>query len=188
MLKIFAIFVISFFLIFQDSFGSTDSKGGMPQLDPSSFGSQVFWLLLIFSVLFTLINFSFLPKLMSIRDDRTNLIKKNLEIADENNNEIDRINEIINLKLQDTQNECQTIIKTQQLKQTKYFNEEIEKQLNQFEKKEKEIFEDLEESIKDIESNISDYSKDLSNSIYFKILNEKKDLSTSEFNNITGLL
>lgn len=182
------VFIISFFLIFQNSYGLTDSKGGMPQLDPSSFESQIFWLFIIFSVLFILINFFFLPELKIVRNERTNLIKENLEVADKNNNEIDKINEIINLKLQEAEHDCQKIIKIQQLKQTKYFNQELEKQLNEFENKENKILKDLEKSIEDIEKNIGVYAKNLSNSIYFKILNEKKDLSKSELDSMKGLL
>ena len=42
---------------------SAEGKGGMPQLNPESFSSQLFWLLIFFTFLFFIVNSIFIPKI-----------------------------------------------------------------------------------------------------------------------------
>ena len=47
---------------------------GMPQLDPTYWASQAFWLILVFSVLYVSIAKFYLPKIKKNLDDRENKI------------------------------------------------------------------------------------------------------------------
>ena len=53
----------------------------MPQLDPTYWASQAFWLILIFSVLYLSIAKFYLPKIKRNLDDRDNKIKDDLDEA-----------------------------------------------------------------------------------------------------------
>ena len=54
---------------------------GMPQLDPTYWASQAFWLILVFSVLYISIAQFYLPKIKKNLDDRENKIKEDLDEA-----------------------------------------------------------------------------------------------------------
>ena len=57
------------------------AEAGMPQLDPTYWASQAFWLILIFSVLYLSIAKFYLPKIKRNLDDRDNKIKDDLDEA-----------------------------------------------------------------------------------------------------------
>ena len=54
---------------------------GMPQLDPTYWLSQAFWLILVFSILYVSISKFYLPKIKDNLDNRENKIKEDLENA-----------------------------------------------------------------------------------------------------------
>ena len=57
------------------------AEAGMPQLDPTYWASQAFWLILIFTVLYISISKFYLPKIKDNLDNRENKIKEDLENA-----------------------------------------------------------------------------------------------------------
>ena len=57
------------------------AEAGMPQLDPTYWASQAFWLILVFSVLYISIAKFYLPKIKKNLDDRDNKIKEDLDEA-----------------------------------------------------------------------------------------------------------
>jgi F-type H+-transporting ATPase subunit b len=62
--------------------GIGHSAGGLPQFDPTWFASQVFWLLVMFSVLYAVFARRSLPALSSIIENRKNHIQADLELAE----------------------------------------------------------------------------------------------------------
>ena len=61
-------------LFFSNNALGAEGQGGMPQLNPESFSSQIFWLLVSFSILFFIIHFFLLPKLKKIREKREEIV------------------------------------------------------------------------------------------------------------------
>ena len=57
------------------------AEAGMPQLDPTYWASQAFWLILIFTVLYISIAKFYLPKIKNNLDNRENKIKDDLDDA-----------------------------------------------------------------------------------------------------------
>jgi len=57
------------------------AEAGMPQLDPTYWASQGFWLILIFTILYISISKFYLPKIKYNLDNRENKIKEDLENA-----------------------------------------------------------------------------------------------------------
>ena len=57
------------------------AEAGMPQLDPTYWASQAFWLILVFAILYISISKFYLPKIKDNLDNRENKIKEDLENA-----------------------------------------------------------------------------------------------------------
>jgi len=57
------------------------AEAGMPQLDPTYWASQAFWLILIFTLLYLVLSKMFIPKIKESIDDRENKIKDDLDEA-----------------------------------------------------------------------------------------------------------
>ena len=57
------------------------TEAGMPQLDPTYWASQAFWLILVFTILYISISKFYLPKIKNNLDNRENKIKEDLENA-----------------------------------------------------------------------------------------------------------
>ena len=57
------------------------AEAGMPQLDPTYWASQAFWLILIFTILYISIARFYLPKIKNNLDNRENKIKDDLDAA-----------------------------------------------------------------------------------------------------------
>lgn len=61
--------------------GEHESSGGLPQFDPTSFPSQLFWLVITFAVLYTFFSKKTLPQISSVIGTRENKIRSDLELA-----------------------------------------------------------------------------------------------------------
>ena len=59
------------------------AEAGMPQLDPTYWASQAFWLILVFSILYISIAKFYLPKIKKNLDDRESKIKEDLDEAND---------------------------------------------------------------------------------------------------------
>ncbi len=77
MKKFFAL--LTFLLTWEKNLYSAEA--GMPQLDPEYWPSQVFWLVIIFITIYTLISKIFIPKIKGSIDMREDKIRKDLEEA-----------------------------------------------------------------------------------------------------------
>ncbi len=64
----------------------------MPQLDFTTYSSQIFWFILCFSILYLSTHFIILPRIRSILSKRHDLIENDKNLADEINQQIDLIN------------------------------------------------------------------------------------------------
>ena len=69
---------IAFAAMISDSYAA---EVGMPQLDPTYWASQAFWLILVFSILYISISKFYLPKIKDNLDNRNRKIKEDLENA-----------------------------------------------------------------------------------------------------------
>ena len=77
-MKSFLSFLIAIKVISSNLFAA---EAGMPQLDPTYWASQAFWLILVFTVLYISISKFYLPKIKDNLDNRENKIKEDLENA-----------------------------------------------------------------------------------------------------------
>ena len=78
------IFILSFVC---STFAQSAEKGGMPQLNPEFWISQIFWLILTFGLLYILLSKIILPKISDNLETRKSQILENIDIAEKQRKE-----------------------------------------------------------------------------------------------------
>ena len=68
------------FLFFKEAFAA--ESGGMPQLNPEFWISQIFWLTLTFGILYIVLSKLILPKISENLESRKSQILENIEAAE----------------------------------------------------------------------------------------------------------
>ena len=78
--KIFFQFILFNFFILKEVFAA--ESGGMPQLNPEFWVSQIFWLTLTFGILYIVLSKLILPKISANLESRKSQIQENIEAAE----------------------------------------------------------------------------------------------------------
>tara|TARA_B100000959_G_C14829655_1_gene561328 strand:+ start:135 stop:701 length:567 start_codon:yes stop_codon:yes gene_type:complete len=120
------------------------AEAGMPQLDPTYWASQVFWLAIIFSSIYFLIAKIFIPKIKSNIDAREDKIRKDIEEANLLKEEADKKLKKYNALIEEAKVNAKKIISDSRKK----LNEDIQMKKNQIEK---EIQKEIENAEKEIQ-------------------------------------
>lgn len=84
-----------------------ESAGGLPQLDPTWFPSQLFWLVATFAFLYILFSKTILPALSSTIETRREQIDGDLHTAREMKEEAERVHEAYEEALEEARNKAQ---------------------------------------------------------------------------------
>ena len=117
--------------------------GGMPQLDPQFWFSQIFWLILTFGTLFIVLSKFILPKISNNLEIRKSQILENIEAADKQRKESEnKIKEYEKIIL-DSKNQAKN-----------YLNEAKQKVVADINKKKKFLENQINKEIKDVENEI----------------------------------
>ena len=178
------VFFSSFF--FSELVQAAGENGGMPQLNPESFSSQIFWLIVLFSFLFLVNHYIFLPRLEKVR-------KKRDETIDENLNEAKKINESINSLIEkmkkdfdEAKNQQNLAIKNSYEKNKVLLDEKIHILNEEFDNKKINLTKSVESNKLKILQNLPSICVKLSDNLYEKIMEEKIEGNINEFNKIVG--
>ena len=117
------------------------AEGGMPQLNPEFWASQIFWLILIFSSLYIMMWKIFLPKITDSIENRKSRIINDLNETQKLKENAEKKLREYNKIIEDTKKEAKKIIEDNKKKlendiksKKQKFNEEIEKELTSAEK------------------------------------------------------
>ena len=112
----------------------------MPQLDPSSFSSQLFWLTISFVVLYVLLARLLLPQVQSVLVQRKRTMESDVEQADRLKSEAARVSEQYDAALADARaksqkmlSEAQAEIAARAAKRRSELDTSIEKKLSESE-------------------------------------------------------
>ena len=147
------------------------AEAGMPQLDPTYWASQAFWLILVFTVLYISIAKFYLPKIKSNLDDRENKIKEDLEDAN-------KFKDLSELKL----SEYEKILEDSKKEVIKIHLESKNKLDKDIQKKKDALEKEIDAEIIEAQREISELKK---NSIS-DIQNISKDIALNIIENISG--
>ena len=168
-------FIGFFTLLSGECFGA---EGGMPQLNPDYWVSQIFWVILIFGILYVILWRTILPKINENLENRKSQILTDLDDAqkfeDQSKEKLSEYNQILNQAKQ----EAKKILDGTRKK----INRDIESKKNQFNLEIKKEIEKAEKEIKMIKlSSIEDINKiaiETSSEIVRKILGTEVNASS----------
>ena len=147
------------------------AEAGMPQLDPTYWASQAFWLILTFTVLYISIAKLYLPKIKNNLDDRENKIKDDLDAAN-------KFKDLSELKLK----EYEKILENSKKEVIKIHLESKNKLDKDIQTKKDVMDKEIETEITKAQQEINELKK---NSI-LDIQNISKDLASNIIENISG--
>ena len=138
------------------------AEAGMPQLDPTYWASQAFWLILVFTILYISISKFYLPKIKNNLDNRENKIKEDLENAnkfkeqsDAKLKEYERILENAKKEVSKIHFESKNILDKDIQSKRNVIEKEIEKEIQKAQKEIAEIKKNSVTSIQSISENIA---------------------------------
>ena len=143
--KIIIKFLFSFVLITKVQ---SAESGGMPQLNPEFWISQIVWLVITFGALYIILSKVILPKISDNLESRRSQILENIEIAEKQREESE-----------DKIKEFDKIILNSKLEAKNLFNEARQKALDDIDKKRSELEKSLEEEIEIAEKEIQNLNK-----------------------------
>ena len=130
------------------------AEAGMPQLDPTYWASQAFWLILIFTTLYLALSNLFIPKIKDNIDSRENKIKDDLD-------EAQKLKNLADIKLKEYEQSIENAKKEVQ----KIIFESKNELNSQIQRKKKEFDKEIENEIKAAEKEINDLKKNSLNNI-----------------------
>ena len=139
--KIFFQLIFLSFLFFKEAFAA--ESGGMPQLNPEFWISQIFWLTITFGILYFILSKFILPKISTNLEIRKSQILENIEAAEKQRIESELKIEEYEKIVQNSKNEAKSHFKQTREKLLKDINikkETLDKGLNkEIQKAETEI-------------------------------------------------
>ena len=139
----FSQILLIYFLLF--SYVESAESGGMPQLNPEFWFSQIFWLIISFGTMFILLSKFVLPKISENLEIRKAQILENIEVAEKQREESDK-------KLK----EYEKLILESKIEAKNYFNKAREKILKDVDKKKENLEKQINEEISKAEKEILD--------------------------------
>ena len=134
------------FLFFKEVFAA--ESGGMPQLNPEFWVSQIFWLILTFGVLYVVLSKLILPKISNNLESRKSQILENIEAAEKQREDSES-------KLK----EYEKIISKSKLEAKNIFNQAREKALKDIGKKRVTLDKQIDDEIYKAEQEILAFRK-----------------------------
>ena len=145
--KIFFQSIFFNFFFLKEVFGA--ESGGMPQLNPEFWVSQIFWLILTFGILYIVLSKLILPKISANLELRKSQIQENIEAAEKQRESSDA-------KLKEYDN----IILKSKLEAKNIFRDAREKIIKDINSKKETLDKQIDEEIKKAEQEIGVLKKD----------------------------
>ena len=144
--KIFFQLIFFNFFFLKDVFAA--ESGGMPQLNPEFWVSQIFWLLLTFGILYLVLSKLILPKISKNLESRKSQISENIEAAEKHRESSDS-------KLK----EYDDIVLKSKLEANNIFKEAREKVIKDINSKKENLDKQIDEEIKKTEQELESFKK-----------------------------
>ena len=160
------IFQLVFFSFLFDKKVFAAESGGMPQLNPEFWVSQIFWLTITFGILYVVLSKLILPKISANLESRKAQISDNIEAADKQREESE-------IKL----NEYQEIVAKSKIEAKNIFNQAREKALKSINAKRDVLDKQIDEEIEKAENEINQLRKDAPSKIIKIAIETASELS-----------
>ena len=154
------IFFFAFFSIVQSA-----ESGGMPQLNPEFWISQIFWLILTFGILFIVLSKLILPKIGENLETRRSQILENIETAEKQREQSEK-------KIK----EFEKIILDSKIEAKNHFSQARQKVFEEINKKKLDLETKIGEEIEKAEKEINDLRKNAGSKINKIAIETSQDL------------
>ena len=154
------IFFFAFFSIVQSA-----ESGGMPQLNPEFWISQIFWLILTFGILFIVLSKLILPKIGENLETRKSQILENIETAEKQREQSEK-------KIK----EFEKIILDSKIEAKNHFSQARQKVFEEINKKKLDLETKIGEEIEKAEKEINDLRKNAGSKINKIAIETSSDL------------
>ncbi len=89
-----------------------ESSGGLPQLNPASFPSQIFWLAITFLVMYLVFSRKALPEISSVIENRQEHIQSDLNAAEDLKDESEKVHNAYEEILEESRNKASELFAT----------------------------------------------------------------------------
>lgn len=163
-------------------FSNVYSADGMPQFEANTFASQIFWLIITFSALYIFISFVVLPRIRSNIRLRKNKISNNLERAVTLKNEMEKLAEEYDTKIEEATEKNNALLKSVLNRSASELDNVLKDMRIQVEKKFQNAEKELNLYEKTMEKEVNTSANNISETILKKIFDA--DVDSSQFDNI----
>lgn len=160
---------------------ASEGQGGMPQLNPETFSSQLFWLTIFFFFILILNHFLFLPKLERIRHNRKKTIDGYVKEAKIINDSVIEIIERIEKDYKSAKDEYGSLVKEVYEKNKASYDLEVKSLTEKIEIKKETFTKELNVTEESLRKSIPKICIELSDKLYENIMSEKKSANLKEF-------
>lgn len=89
--------------------------GGLPQLDPSTYTSQVFWLVIVFTFLYLFFSKKSLPEISKVVENRSERIRSDLDTAESLRSEVSAVQKAYEANIAQARQEASTTLNNTQV-------------------------------------------------------------------------
>ena len=153
------------------------AEDGMPQLNPEFWAAQIFWLVLIFSILYIAISKVFLPKIINVIENRKLKIVSDIDEAQKLKESAENKLKEYNQVIENSKKEAQKLMRDSK----KQLDIDLEKKKQKFTQEiEKELLE-AEQEIKALKKssllNINKIATEITNELLKKIMGANSNMS-----------
>ena len=155
--------ILVFSFVFREVFAA--ESGGMPQLNPEFWVSQIFWLIITFGILYIVLSKFILPKISSNLELRKSQIQENIETAEKQR-------EISEVKLK----EYDEIILKSKLEAKNIFKNAREKIIKDINLKKETLDKQIDDEVNNAEEEIKTLKKDATDKINKIAIETSSDL------------
>ncbi|MGH1378313.1 MAG: hypothetical protein ACRBB3_05780 [Alphaproteobacteria bacterium] len=159
--------------------GHAEASGGLPQLDPSSFSGQTFWLIVTFVIIYVIFSRKSLPDISRTVENRAERIKNDLDSAERLKDEVSSVQNAYEDSLKKAREESalliqsvETDIKEQSENNTKKFQDYSNEKISEIEK-------NIDQAIKAAMEDMSDVAVDVATEAAEKIIGVRADEKTA---------
>ena len=145
----------------------------MPQLEIATYPSQIFWLVVSFSVLYLIMSRIIIPRISSVIKNRESEIKNNIHISEQIYKDTKKINNELEKVRKDTETEAREIINDIKETTNKKISQNYEVLKNKLEKKLEKDEKIILQNKKKVLKEINKISLNLTEEILNKVSNYK---------------
>ena len=163
-------------------FSNVYSADGMPQFEANTFASQIFWLIITFSALYIFISIVVLPRIRSNIRLRKNKISNDLERSVALKNEMEKLAEDYNAKVEEATEKSNALLKSVLNKTASVSDNALKDMRIQVEKKLQNAEKELNLYKKTIEKEVNSSADNISETILKRIFDV--DADSNQFDNI----